>query len=139
MQFLVFLRISHTQIRYLPAWFTQLRQLKSIEATESPCYVKDLKRYKAPTHPHATLVDIVAARILEFIANGGDWTQTAELPDHLAQKIMHSNAPELREHLLLKNGFAGEKIFIFEKKALQLRSYPWTTLDRRDRKRHREY
>lgn len=73
----------------------------SFELKGSPCLVRDRKRYKPQTHHHTTLVDTAAARILEFIANGGDWTETAELPDHLTNKVLYSHYTQFRQRQLL--------------------------------------
>jgi hypothetical protein len=101
MPFLVYLRISNTNIDCLPAWLAKLKHLMSFEVKGSPCLVKDHKRYKPQTHHHTTLVDTAAARILEFIANGGDWTETTELPDHLTNKVLYSHYTQFRQHQLL--------------------------------------
>jgi len=135
MPFLVFLRISNTDIGFLPAWFAKLKNVKSVEVSGSPCHVKDPKRYKPATHHHTTLVDTAAARILKFIANGGDWTEAAELPDHLANKVLYSQHTQSRPHQLLILGYGGEKTLDFEKvDRSDLQTSPWKALVRRDRK-----
>jgi hypothetical protein len=128
MPFLVYLRISKTNIDCLPAWFTKLKHLKSFEVNGSPCHVRDPRRYKPQSHHHTTLVDTAAARILEFIANGGDWTETAELPDHLANKVLYSHYTQSRQHQLLRH-YAGDKTFSFEKvDGSDLPPSPWEVL-----------
>jgi len=133
--FLVFLRISNTNIDRLPGWFLKLKSVQSIEANGSPCFIRDPKRDRPTSHHHATLVDISAARILEFIANGGDWTQTSELPDHLAERVMHSRPTRSNALQLLKNNYAGEKTFMFEGvRVSDLMLSHWKPLDRKIRK-----
>jgi hypothetical protein len=113
MPLLVFLRISNTNIHHLPAWFVRLKSLQSIEANGSPCFIKDPQRDRPVSHHHPTLVDISAARILEFIANGGDWTQASELPDHLVEKVMCSRPTRHSKLQLMRNNYAGVKMFAF--------------------------
>ena len=135
----MFLRISNTNIHHLPAWFVRLRFLQSIEANGSPCFIKDPKRDRPASHRHTTLVDISAARILEFIANGGDWTQASELPDHLVEKVMYSRPIRHRKLQLLRNNYAGEKMFAFQGVLMSdLMSSRWHLLERKNRKRRLE-
>jgi len=139
MPFLVFLRISNTKIDRLPSWFMRLKSLQSIEANGSPCFIKDPKREQPASHHHTTLVDISAARILEFVANGGDWTQASELPDHLAEKVMYSRPTRHGKLRILRNNYAGEKIFAFEEILMSdVMASAWQLLKRKNRKRQLE-
>jgi hypothetical protein len=99
---LTMIRLTDTKIQCLPSWFARNLKPLSIEASRSPCFIGDKDEYFQTPDLPKTLVGVTALKILDHIVNGGDWTDAAELPDHLVDKIM-AGLPRYigREEMLL--------------------------------------
>jgi hypothetical protein len=48
--------------------------------------------YTVPRVNH-TLVETAAARIMQYIDQGGDWTMLQELPSHLIKTVLSAKPP----------------------------------------------
>jgi hypothetical protein len=98
---LKYLRVCDTDMNYVPAWITNMKNLHSIMTTLPQSPNTPYSPEKPPRLPR--LRELVSSKIREFVETGGDWRDLEGLEPHLMEGIITSMV--LRKPDLLPIGY----------------------------------